>query len=130
MPKHQDRPSKSPQARQLGWTLIVTSTILILFSLFLPATSPQSQPYSKFIDLVRADRVERVQIGSNRIEYVLKTQAVGNKTEQVYTTVPVAQDTELPKILRQHQVEFSATPVNGGICHSLRDERSLGTYCF
>ena len=112
MPKRQDR-TRKPQSSQIGWTLIVTSTFLIIFSLFLsPAQIPQSQPYSKFINLVEADRVERVIIGSNRIEYFLKSELVTDKPEQVFTTVPVTQDTELPKILRQHQVEFSATPIN------------------
>ena len=112
MSKRQDR-TRKPQSSQLGWTLIVTSIFLIIFSLFLsPAQLPQSQPYSKFINLVEADRVERVIIGSNRIEYFLKSELVTDKPEQVFTTVPVTQDTELPKILRQHQVEFSATPIS------------------
>ncbi|MDJ0690671.1 MAG: ATP-dependent zinc metalloprotease FtsH [Xenococcaceae cyanobacterium MO_188.B32] len=112
MSKRQDR-TRKPQSSQLGWTLIVTSIFLIIFSLFgSPAQIPQSQPYSKFINLVEADRVERVIIGSNRIEYFLKSELVTDKPEQVFTTVPVTQDTELPKILRQHQVEFSATPIN------------------
>ena len=114
MSKRPDRTPKT-QSSQLGWTLIVTSTFLIIFSLFLsPAQIPQSQPYSKFINLVEADRVERVVIGSNRIEYFLKSESVTEESEQVFTTVPVAQDTELPKILRKHQVEFSATPVSSG----------------
>ena len=113
MPKRQN--TKGTQSGSLGWTLIATSIFLILFSLFLPqAQLPESQPYSKFINLVESDRVEKVLIGSNRIEYVLKSEAMGNQTEQVFTTVPVAQDTELPQILRQHQVEFSATPPQSG----------------
>ena len=114
MPKRQER-NRKPQLSQLGWTLIVTSIFLILFSLFsTPAQIPKSQPYSKFINLVEADRVERVVIGSNRIEYFLKSEAIVDQSEEVFTTVPVTQDTELPKILRQHQVEFSATPTNSG----------------
>ncbi len=111
MPKRQNLTGK-PQSNSLSWTLIATSIFLILFSLFLPqAPLPQSQPYSKFIDLVESDRVERVIISPNRIEYFLKSEALSNQSEEVFTTVPVTQDTELPKILRQHQVEFSATPV-------------------
>ena len=114
MPKRQER-NRKPQSSQLGWTLIVASTFLIVFSLLLPpAQITQSQPYSKFIDLVEANRVERVVIGSNRIEYFLKSDLAEDQAEQVFITVPVTQDTELPKILRQHQVEFSATPVNTG----------------
>ncbi len=116
MPKRQNSTkTPTPQSSQFGWTLIVTSIFLILFSLFLPQASvPQSQPYSKFIDLVESDRVERVIISPNRIKYVLKSEALGEPSEQVFTTIPVTQDTELPKMLRQHQVEFSATPANSG----------------
>ena len=114
MSKRQDRTHNSPSS-QLGWTLIVTSAILILFSLFAPQPPiQQPQPYSQFINLVEANRVEKVLISSHRIEYVLKSEAVGNQSEQVFTTIPVTQDTELPKILRQHQVEFSATPSDSG----------------
>ncbi len=114
MPKRQN-PTRKPQSNSWGWTLIMTSVFLLLFSLFLsPAHIPQSQPYSKFIDLVENNRVERVIIGANRIEYVLKSAALTEESEQIFTTVPVPQDTELPKILRQHQVEFSATPANSG----------------
>ena len=114
MPKRQDS-NRQPQSIQLGWTLILTSIFLILFSVFSsPEPIPQSQPYSKFINLVEADHVERVIISSNRIEYFLKSAVVESESEQVFRTVPVNQDTELPKILRQHQVEFSATPTNNG----------------
>ena len=110
MPKRQN-PTKTPQSNPMGWSLIVTAICLILFSLFLPVNSPnKSQPYSQFIDLVENDRVERVTIGSSHIEYILKSESVGNESKQVFTTVIVAQDTELPQLLRQHQVEFSAIP--------------------
>ncbi|MGK7915074.1 MAG: ATP-dependent zinc metalloprotease FtsH [Prochloraceae cyanobacterium] len=112
MPKRPDR-NRQTQSSQVGWTLIWISTFLILFSLFLPpAKLPQSQPYSEFIDLVESDRVERVIISSNRIEYFLKSEGFGDESEQVFTTVPVTQDTDLPKILRKHQVEFSAIPAS------------------
>ena len=114
MSKRQN-PTRKPQSSSWGWTLIMTSIFLVLLNLFLsPAQIPQSQPYSKFIDLVENDRVERVIISSNRIEYVLKSEALTEESEPIFTTVPVPQDTELPKILRQHKVEFSATPANSG----------------
>ena len=114
MVKRQDQ-NRKRESGQLGWSLIMTSIFLILFSLFwTPTPMPKSQPYSKFIDLVEANRVERVVISSNRIEYFLKSEVIEEGAEQVFTTVPVPQDTELPNILRQHQVEFSATPINTG----------------
>lgn len=115
MLKRHSTDNKKPKSDPLGWTLIVTSIFLILFSLLVPqAQPPQSQPYSTFINLVESDRVEKVVISSNQIKYVLKSEALGDKSEQVFTTVPIAQDTELTKILRQHQVEFSATPSDSG----------------
>ncbi|MGK7948335.1 MAG: ATP-dependent zinc metalloprotease FtsH [Xenococcaceae cyanobacterium] len=114
MPKRQNL-NRPPTSSPLSWTLIATSIFLIISSLFIsPARLPESQPYSTFIDLVESDRVEKVVIGSNQIRYVLKSELLEEESEQVFTTVPVAQDTELPKILREHQVEFSATPVDSG----------------
>ena len=113
MPKLQ-KPTKTPPSGSISWSLIITAICLILFSLFLPSAPVKTQPYSKFIDLVESDRVERVTIGSNRIEYVLKSDSGTSESEQIFATTPVIQDTELPNILRKHQVEFSATPVNNG----------------
>ncbi|MDJ0532188.1 MAG: ATP-dependent zinc metalloprotease FtsH [Xenococcaceae cyanobacterium MO_207.B15] len=114
MPKRQN-PTRKSESNQLESILIVTLVFLILLSLFLPpAKVPQSQPYSKFIDLVESDKVERVIIGSNQIQYSLKSKVFEDESEQIFTTVPVTQDTELPKILRKHQVEFSANPATNG----------------
>ena len=112
MPEHE--PHKTPRSSQWRLTLIVSGISLILFSLFLTPTSSTSQSYSEFIDLVESDRVERVIISPDRLKYTLKSEGFADNSEQVFTTVPVTQDTELPKILRQHQVEFSAIPSNSG----------------
>jgi cell division protease FtsH len=108
---HRDRQSltQRPQSNQFNWTLIILLSSLIWLNFFaLPTTQKNQQSYSKFIDLVEADRVARVTISSNRIEYQLKS--IQDKTKQVFTTIPIPQDTDLPKLLRQHQVEFSALP--------------------
>ncbi|MBE9045980.1 ATP-dependent zinc metalloprotease FtsH [Pleurocapsales cyanobacterium LEGE 10410] len=113
MPKRQQKSTKTPQSSPVGWSMIVTAFFLILFSLFLPGTpTNKSQPYSEFINLIESDRVERVTIGSSQIEYVLKSDSATEQPEQIFITAIVKQDTELPKLLRQHQVEFSATPDN------------------
>ena len=109
--KHEQVPKSSP----LGWSMIITAILLIMFSLFLPATpANEVQPYSKFINLVESDRVEQVTIGSSHIEYILKSQGTDNDSQRIFKTVIVEQDIELPKLLRQHQVEFSATPSSNG----------------
>lgn len=107
--------TKTPQSSAAGWSMIITAIFLILFGLFLPITpANEVQPYSKFISLVESDRVEQVTIGSSHIEYVLKSQGIDKDSERTFKTVIVEQDTELPQLLRQHQVEFSATPSNSG----------------
>ncbi len=114
MPNRQNQ-TRNNQYGQLGWTIIFTSAFLILLNLLLFQAVPQKpQPYSRFIELVEADRVERVVIGTNQIQYELKSPELGDESEQVYTTTPVPQDTELTKILRQHEVEFSAIPDTNG----------------
>ena len=102
------KPVKTPESKQISWSMIITALFLIIFSLFLPATPNKSQPYSEFINLVESDRVERVTIGSTHIEYVLKPELVNSETEQIFVTGIVEQDLELPKLLHKHQVEFSA----------------------
>ncbi|MDJ0900064.1 MAG: ATP-dependent zinc metalloprotease FtsH [Xenococcus sp. MO_188.B8] len=114
MPNRQNQ-TRNNQYGQLGWTIIFTSTFLILLNIFLFQAVPQKpQPYSKFIELVETDRVERVVIGADQIQYELKSPEVGDNAEQVYTTTPVPQDTELTQLLRQHEVEFSAIPDANG----------------
>ncbi len=112
MPKRQNS-TPTPQSSPIRWSLIVTAICLILFSLFLPTTpANKAQPYSEFINLVESDRVKSVTIGSSHIEYRLKPPSVDRESEQIFVTAIVEQDTELPKLLRQHQVEFSAIPSN------------------
>jgi cell division protease FtsH len=118
---NQQKPTKTPESRQMGWSMIVTAICLILLSLFLPTTPNKSQPYSEFINQVESDRVERVTIGSSYIEYVLKPKLVNNESKQIFITNIVEQDTELPKLLHQHQVEFSAASTsNGGVWEFLK----------
>ncbi|MEM7761499.1 MAG: ATP-dependent zinc metalloprotease FtsH [Cyanobacteria bacterium P01_A01_bin.40] len=108
------KPAKTPESKPISWSMIITALFLIIFSLLLPATPQKSQPYSEFINLVESDRVEKVTIGSSKIEYVLKSQEIDNESERTFQTAIVEQDTELPKLLLQHQVEFSATSSNNG----------------
>ena len=112
MPKLQ-KPVKTPESNKASWSMIVTAIFSIIFSLFLPANPKKSQPYSEFLDRVERDRVERVMIGSSHIEYVLKPELVNGEAEQTFITAIVEQDTELPKLLRQHEVEFSAGSSGG-----------------
>ncbi|AFY33481.1 ATP-dependent zinc metalloprotease FtsH [Calothrix sp. PCC 7507] len=105
---------KPPKWRQFGGSFLVLLTLLLLLNLIVPSffgsRLPQV-PYSDFIVQVEAGKVDKAIVGSDRIQYSLKTQTPdGQPTEQVFTTTPVAIDLDLPKILREHNVEFAAPP--------------------
>jgi cell division protease FtsH len=86
---------------------------LVLLNLFFSQISEhQPVPYSDFINQVEAGKVARVAIAPNRIQYVLKSDRTSNQSNtsssKTYVTIPVALDFELPKILREHDVQFFA----------------------
>ncbi|MEM7591606.1 MAG: ATP-dependent zinc metalloprotease FtsH [Cyanobacteria bacterium P01_A01_bin.83] len=108
-PKRSKITKNSPSSPR-NWSVIVTIFCLFLFCLFIPTTAHKSQPYSEFINQVESDRVAQVTIGTNRISYTLKPELVVNTPQEIFTTVIVEQDTNLPQLLHRHQVEFSATP--------------------
>jgi cell division protease FtsH len=117
-----NRQNKTPESRQFGSSLIFLFWLLILLNLFL-FRGPQYRqvPYSRFIEQVEAGEVVRAVVGSDRIQYELKsesteqpsaTQPKTQPEEKVFVTTPVAGDVELTQILRRHKVEFSAPPPN------------------
>ena len=70
-----DRPVKTPQPRQIGGSLLLWLAFLISLNLLLVAQPAQNQvPYSKFISQVEDGQVAKVEIGSERITYELKSQ--------------------------------------------------------
>lgn len=106
------RQIKPPKMRQFGGSLLILLTLLFLLNLIVPSffgpKLPQV-PYSDFITQVQTGKVDRAIVGGDRIEYALKTQTPdGQPTEQVFATTPVAIDLDLPKILRDNNVEFAA----------------------
>jgi cell division protease FtsH len=108
--------AKPPRIRQFGGSLLILLSLLLILNFIVPsffeARLPQV-PYSDFIAQVEAGKVERAVVGGDRIEYALKTQTPEGKTEErVFVTTPVAIDLDLPKILRDHKVEFAAPPPN------------------
>lgn len=104
-----NKPIKPPKVQQFGGSFLILLTLLLLFNLivsgFLGTRLPQV-PYSTFLTQVEAGEVVRAIVGSDRIQYTIKS------SEKLYTTTPVALDLDLPKILRQHNVEFTAPPPN------------------
>ena len=106
-------PIKPPKMRQFGSSLLILLTLLLLLNFIVPsffATESPQAPYSEFIAQVQAGKVERAVIGGDRIQYVLKPNGIYSEEEQVFTTTPVALDLDLPKILRENNVEFGAPP--------------------
>ncbi|MEA5626044.1 ATP-dependent zinc metalloprotease FtsH [Nostoc sp. UHCC 0251] len=107
---------KPPKVQQFRGSFLIFLTLLLLLNfivpIFLRSPSPQV-PYSTFLAQVEAGKVDRAIVGGDRIEYTIKTQIPdGKSTEQVFITTPVGIDLDLPKILREHNVEFAAPPPN------------------
>jgi cell division protease FtsH len=106
--------NKPPKTRQFGGSLLLLFSFLLVLNLVLPSLLGQQQPqvpYSEFIAQVQNNQVEQAVVGNDRIEYTIKTATPeGETVEQVFTTTPVALDLDLPKILREHNVEFTAPP--------------------
>ncbi|WP_088239892.1 ATP-dependent zinc metalloprotease FtsH [Calothrix rhizosoleniae] len=107
---------KPPKIRQFGGSLLILLSLLLVLNFIVPSFfGPRLQqvPYSDFIAQVEAGKVDKAMVGSDRIEYSMQVQTPEGKTqEQVFQTTPVALDLDLPKILRNHEVQFAAPPPN------------------
>ncbi|MBD1906594.1 ATP-dependent zinc metalloprotease FtsH [Funiculus sociatus GB2-A5] len=113
------RSLKPSRPRQIGGGLLILFTILVLLNFIIPSFGPRlpQASYSDFINQVQSGKVDRAIVGNDRIEYSLKTDANANESapSQVFVTTPVALDLDLPKILREHNVDFAApAPNNNG----------------
>lgn len=125
MPVEKSKRPKTPKPRQLGGSLLILLTVLLLLNLILPnfigSRHPQV-PYSEFIKQVENDKVAQAVVGNEQIRFELKPDASGNPPIQkrIFSTTPVALDLELPKILREHNVKFGAPePDNSGWINTL-----------
>lgn len=105
--------NKRPQRpRQFGGGLLIVFTLLMLLNFVIPNFGAHSQQiaYSDFVSQVRSGNVDRAIVGNDKIEFTLKsTEPLPEGARpRVYETTPVAIDLDLPKILRENNVEFSA----------------------
>ncbi len=104
--------------RQFGGSILFLVVLLLLLNLIVfPNASPEypEVSYSQFIEQVESDKVERATLGNERIRYELKDKATSEQQTDIYITRPIANDTELPQLLREHEVQFSAAePDNTG----------------
>ena len=110
----EQNPIKSPESRHIGSSLLLWIVMLIFINLIFWADPPRKRvPYSTFVSQIEAGKVVRASIGKESIKYELKqdTNIKQPKIQpkQVYITTPIPNDTELLKILREHQIEYSAT---------------------
>ncbi|PMB45283.1 cell division protein FtsH [Fischerella thermalis CCMEE 5205] len=107
------RSQKQPKPRDVGGSLLIFLVTLFLLNLLIfPNLSPRPPevPYSEFVEQVEAGQVARAIISPNRIEYQLKPKPGETEPPRIFATTPVAIDLDLPKILREHNVEFAAPP--------------------
>lgn len=96
---------KPPKIRHLAGSFLLWFGLLMLINwVAFEQTKPEQIPYSDFVAQVEADRVANAVISSSRIEYSLKNA----QSDRVLVTTPIAIDLELPKLLREHKVKFSA----------------------
>ncbi len=105
MPIKDKRP---PQKKAVNWVFLILSSVLLI-STFLPPSfgqTPEQVPYSTFIGQVNEHQVTSASVGDKVIRYQLE------EGGPVYTTNPVF-DLNLPTLLQENGVEFSATPPNG-----------------
>ncbi|MEL6158858.1 MAG: ATP-dependent zinc metalloprotease FtsH [Cyanobacteria bacterium J06627_32] len=100
---------KKPQSRRASnWIFLALSAVLII-STFLPPSFGQTQetvPYSTFISQVKEHKVTSAAVGEKAIRYQLAEDG------PIYATNPVF-DLNLPALLQENGVEFSATPPAG-----------------
>ena len=98
---------KSPESGNVKTSLIILlSWLLFLNVLFWSSDyNYKQQPYSQFIEQVETGEVIKARIGRNRLYYSLKFQP-----DKEFITIPIEQDAELPKLLRQQDIEYSVIP--------------------
>jgi cell division protease FtsH len=102
---------------------IPNSLILLMWFLLMlawPSENSSRQPYSEFVRQVESGQVAKATIGDREIQYELKTTATAQskttESKNVFVTRRLAEDPELAKILRAHQVEYSVpvpSPLTG-----------------
>ena len=106
--------NKPPKMRQFGGSLLIFLGLILALNFIVPsffAPKVPQTPYSDFITQVQSGRVDKAVVGNERIQYTIKDgNSDLNGAAEVFTTTPVAIDLDLPKILRDNNVEFAAPP--------------------
>ena len=103
-----DNNSSPSRARPIANILLLVAGIFLLLNLLSPllfAPRISKVPYSMFIHQVRDKEVARASVGQDEIRYQLKGEE--GQPGQVFSTTPIF-DLELPKLLEEQGVEFTA----------------------
>jgi cell division protease FtsH len=115
MPVDTKKP-RSQRPRQFGGGLLIVFTLLLLLNFIIPSFGgqPSQVPYSDFVSQVEANQVDRAIIGNDKIEFTIKPDQPLPEGARlpVYSTTPISIDLDLPKILRNHNVSYSAPAPN------------------
>ena len=98
------------------WT---TLWLLLLMLMVTREPRPQNVPYSQFLEQVESGQVATVKVGTKQIEYTLSATsdfaaATSASDTDIWTTTPLPTDTELPQILRTHDVEITVDASSDG----------------
>ena len=112
-------PVRPPRARPVG--AILALVVLVIGALFIGGLrgSRQELPYSRFLGLVNAGRVEKVDIGTREVTGVYRD---GGRTVSFSATRPPdLSETSLVRDLQAHRVQFTGNQPSalGGLLGSL-----------
>jgi cell division protease FtsH len=116
-----DRPIPGNAFKQFGGSMLLWLGIFLLINaIFLRPPPYTRKPYSDFITQVESGQVSKVEIGSSRILYTLKSDnASTSSNPTIQQTIPLPNDPELPKLLKAKQVEITAIASEGNGIGSL-----------
>ncbi|MGZ4302509.1 MAG: ATP-dependent zinc metalloprotease FtsH [Gaiellaceae bacterium] len=108
-PRH---PGEGSRGRFPVWLLlVVVLSWLVVVPLIVSGAGGSSIPYSRFLALVRQDRVVKVEIGSDTISGVYRNNA--KRVDFVTTRPPGVDEPQLLHELAAHSVEFSGSRPSG-----------------
>ncbi len=110
-----DNDRQEPQSKHRIPNGLILSIWLLLMLLW-PSESYPRKPYSEFVRQVESGQVAIATIDDREIQYELKPTASDRsksaESKNVFVTRRLAEDSELAKILRAHQVEYSVPVPN------------------
>jgi cell division protease FtsH len=98
--------SPEDKPRKIGRLILIALAVILSLSLFNSVERLQNEeiPYSKFLQLVNDNKVDKAVVTQHFIDGILKPED-GKKEGKVFVTIPLW-DENLVKILHEHHVEY------------------------